>query len=135
MEALAKVGSIMGSGGMIVMDENICMVEVARYFTNFLVEESCGQCAPCRESLIRMLEILTRITKGEGRETILTLLQELGRFITDYALCGLGTSAANPVLSTIRYFRDGIRGPYRQKKCPAGVCKSLYNLEIKRRGM
>jgi NADH:ubiquinone oxidoreductase subunit F (NADH-binding)/(2Fe-2S) ferredoxin/NAD-dependent dihydropyrimidine dehydrogenase PreA subunit len=129
-ESLAEVGSIMGSGGMIVMDENICMVEVARYFTNFLVEESCGQCAPCRESLIRMLEILNRITKGEGREEDIALLQELGKFITDYALCGLGTSAANPVLSTIRYFREEYETHIRQKKCEAGVCKTLYSLEI-----
>lgn len=128
--SLADVGSIMGSGGMIVMDENICMVEVARYFTNFLVEESCGQCAPCRESLIRMLEILNRITRGEGQEADIDLLKELGKFITGYALCGLGTSAANPVLSTIRYFQEEYKVHIRQKKCPAGVCKTLYSLEI-----
>ncbi|MFA5903540.1 MAG: NADH-ubiquinone oxidoreductase-F iron-sulfur binding region domain-containing protein [Desulfobacula sp.] len=128
--SLAEVGSIMGSGGMIVMDEDTCMVEVARYFTHFLVDESCGQCAPCREGLIRSLEILTRITQGEGREGDIELLEELGKFMTDFSLCGLGTSAANPVLSTIRYFREEYEVHIRNKKCPAGVCKTLFNYSI-----
>jgi NADH:ubiquinone oxidoreductase subunit F (NADH-binding)/Pyruvate/2-oxoacid:ferredoxin oxidoreductase delta subunit len=128
--SLAEVGSIMGSGGMIVMDEDTCMVEVARYFTHFLVDESCGQCTPCREGLIRSLEILTRITKGEGREGDIELLEELGKFMTDFSLCGLGTSAGNPVLSTIRYFREEYEVHIRNKKCPAGVCKSLFNYSI-----
>lgn len=128
--SLAEVGSIMGSGGMIVMDEDTCMVEVARYFTHFLVDESCGQCTPCREGLIRMLEILTRITKGEGREGDIETLEDLGRFMTDFSLCGLGTSAANPVLSTIKYFREEYEVHIRNKKCPAGVCKALFNYSI-----
>ncbi len=127
---LAEVGSIMGSGGMIVMDEDTCMVEVARYFVNFLVEESCGQCTPCREGLTRMKEILVRITQGEGREGDVELLEEIGKFTNNFSLCGLGTSAANPVLSTIRYFRDEYDAHIRDKKCPAGVCKKLFYYEI-----
>jgi ferredoxin len=127
---LAEVGSIMGSGGMIVMDEDTCMVEVARYFVNFLFEESCGQCTPCREGLIRMKEILTRITQGEGREGDVELLVEIGNFTNNFSLCGLGTSAANPVLSTIRYFREEYDAHIRDKKCPAGVCKPLFHYDI-----
>jgi NADH-quinone oxidoreductase subunit F len=127
---LAEVGSIMGSGGMIVMDEDTCMVEVARYFVNFLYEESCGQCTPCREGLIRMKEILTRITQGEGREGDVELLEEIGNFTNNFSLCGLGTSAANPVLSTIRYFRAEYDAHIRDKKCPAGVCKPLFHYDI-----
>ena len=129
-ESLSEVGSIMGSGGMIVMDENICMIEVARYFTHFLVEESCGQCAPCREGLIRMLEILTRITQGEGRSEDIGMMEELGRFMTEFSLCGLGTSAANPVLSTLHYFREEYEVHITHHKCPAGVCMPLYDLRI-----
>jgi NADH:ubiquinone oxidoreductase subunit F (NADH-binding) len=127
---LAEIGSMMGSGGMIVMDENTCMVEVSRYFINFLVEESCGQCTPCREGLTRMREILSRITQGEGREGDVALLEEIGQFTNSFSLCGLGTSAANPVLSTIRYFREEYEAHIRDKKCPAGVCKPLYYYEI-----
>jgi NADH:ubiquinone oxidoreductase subunit F (NADH-binding)/Pyruvate/2-oxoacid:ferredoxin oxidoreductase delta subunit len=127
---LAEVGSMMGSGGMIVMDEDTCMVEVSRYFINFLVEESCGQCSPCREGLTRMLEILTRITHGEGREGDIELLQEIGTFTNNFSLCGLGTSAANPVLSTIRWFPEEYEAHIRDKKCPSGVCKKLYHYEI-----
>jgi len=127
---LAEIGSMMGSGGMIVMDENTCMVEISRYFINFLVEESCGQCTPCREGLTRMREILTRITQGEGREGDIELLEEIGQFTNSFSLCGLGTSAANPVLSTIRYFREEYDAHIRNKKCPAGVCKPLYYYEI-----
>ncbi len=127
---LAEVGSMMGSGGMIVMDEDTCMVEVSRYFINFLVEESCGQCSPCREGLTRMLEILTRITQGEGREGDIQLLQEIGTFTNSFSLCGLGTSAANPVLSTIRWFPEEYEAHIREKKCPSGVCKKLFHYEI-----
>ncbi|MGE5257647.1 MAG: NADH-ubiquinone oxidoreductase-F iron-sulfur binding region domain-containing protein [Hyphomicrobiales bacterium] len=127
---LAEIGSMMGSGGMIVMDENTCMVEVSRYFINFLVEESCGQCTPCREGLTRMREILTRITQGNGREGDIELLQEIGTFTNSFSLCGLGTSAANPVMSTIKYFREEYDAHIRDKKCPAGVCKPLYYYEI-----
>jgi NADH:ubiquinone oxidoreductase subunit F (NADH-binding)/(2Fe-2S) ferredoxin len=127
---LAEIGSMMGSGGMIVMDENTCMVEVSRYFINFLVEESCGQCTPCREGLTRMREILSRITQGEGREGDIEQLEEIGQFTNNFSLCGLGTSAANPVLSTIKYFREEYEAHIRSKKCPAGVCKPLYYYEI-----
>lgn len=127
---LAEIGSMMGSGGMIVMDENTCMVEVSRYFINFLVEESCGQCTPCREGLTRMREILTRITEGQGREGDIELLEEIGTYTNSFSLCGLGTSSANPVLSTIRYFREEYDSHIRDKKCPAGVCKNLFYYEI-----
>ncbi|CAO0821574.1 Bifurcating (FeFe) hydrogenase beta subunit [Desulfarculales bacterium] len=127
---LAEVGSMIGSGGMIVMDEDTCMVEVARYFINFLVEESCGQCTPCREGLIRMLEILTRITKGQGREGDIEDLQEIGEFTNNFSLCGLGTSAANPVFSTIKYFREEYEAHIYDKKCLSGVCRPLFHYEI-----
>ncbi len=115
---LAEIGSMMGSGGMIVMDENTCMVEVSRYFINFLVEESCGQCTPCREGLTRMREILSRITQGEGREGDIEQLEEIGTFTNNFSLCGLGTSAANPVLSTISYFREEYEAHIRGQKMP-----------------
>jgi NADH-quinone oxidoreductase subunit F len=127
---LAEIGSMMGSGGMIVMDENTCMVEISRYFINFLVEESCGQCTPCREGLTRMRETLSRITEGEGREGDIEMLEEIGQFTNSFSLCGLGTSAANPVLSTIKYFREEYEAHIRDRKCPAGVCKPLYYYEI-----
>jgi NADH-quinone oxidoreductase subunit F len=127
---LAEIGTMMGSGGMIVMDENTCMVEVSRYFVNFLVEESCGQCTPCREGLTRMLEILTRLTAGKGQPGDIELLQEIGTFTNSFSLCGLGTSSANPVLSTIRYFREEYESHLQDKKCPAGVCKALFHYEI-----
>jgi NADH:ubiquinone oxidoreductase subunit F (NADH-binding)/(2Fe-2S) ferredoxin/Pyruvate/2-oxoacid:ferredoxin oxidoreductase delta subunit len=127
---LAKVGSIMGSGGMIVMDQDTCMVDVARYFLDFLKEESCGQCNPCREGIKRMLEVLNRICRGEGREGDIELLQELGGMVKNFSLCGLGTSAPNPVLTTIKYFRDEYEAHIRDKKCPAGICKPLFHYEI-----
>jgi NADH-quinone oxidoreductase subunit F len=127
---LAEIGSMMGSGGMIVMDENTCMVEVSRYFISFLVGESCGQCAPCREGLTRMKQILTRITQGEGRDGDVELLEEIGTFTNSFSLCGLGTSSANPVLSTIKYFREEYDAHIQDKKCPAGVCKPLFYYEI-----
>ena len=129
-QQLASVGSIMGSGGMIVMDENTCMVDVARYFLDFLKDESCGQCNPCREGIKQSLDILTAICEGEGKEGDIELLEELGVMIERFSLCGLGTSAPNPVLTTIKYFRDEYESHIRDKKCPAGVCKNLFIYDI-----
>ena len=129
-DELTKVGSIMGSGGMIVMDQDTCMVDVARYFLDFLKEESCGQCNPCREGITAMLDILTDICKGNGKEGDIELLEELGMMIQKFSLCGLGTSAPNPVLTTILYFRDEYEAHIRDKKCPSGVCKPLFHYEI-----
>jgi NADH-quinone oxidoreductase subunit F len=129
-DELTQVGSIMGSGGMIVMDQDTCMVDLARYFVDFLKDESCGQCNPCREGLKQMLEILTRICKGEGRAGDIELLEELGSMIQKFSLCGLGTSAPNPVLTTILYFREEYEAHIRDHKCPAGVCKPLFHYEI-----
>ena len=129
-DSLTEVGSMMGSGGIIVMDEDTCMVDVAKYFINFLAEESCGKCTPCRDGLPRMLDLLTDITEGRGGEEHVALLEELCDMLTWGALCGLGTSAANPVLSTIKYFRDEYDAHIRDRKCPAGVCKELITYEI-----
>ncbi|SPD72060.1 NADH dehydrogenase (Quinone) [uncultured Desulfobacterium sp.] len=129
-DELLKLGSIMGSGGMIVMDQDTCMVDVARYFIEFLKEESCGQCNPCREGIKQMLEILTDICQGHGKEGDIELLEELGGMIQKFALCGLGTSAPNPVLTTILYFREEYEAHIRDKKCPAGVCKNLFHYDI-----
>ncbi|MDD3719655.1 MAG: NADH-ubiquinone oxidoreductase-F iron-sulfur binding region domain-containing protein [Actinomycetota bacterium] len=129
-DSLTEAGSMMGSGGIIVMDEETCMVDVAKYFINFLVEESCGKCTPCRDGLPRMLDLLTDITEGRGGEEHVAMLEELCDLLTWGALCGLGTSAANPVLSTIKYFRDEYDAHIRDKKCPAGVCKALITYSI-----
>jgi NADH-quinone oxidoreductase subunit F len=129
-DELAKVGSMMGSGGMIVMDQDTCMVDLARYFLDFLNEESCGQCNPCREGIKRMLEVLTDICEGRGKPGDIELLEELGLMVRRFSLCGLGTSAPNPVLTTILYFRDEYQAHIEDKKCPAGVCKSLFHYEI-----
>jgi NADH:ubiquinone oxidoreductase subunit F (NADH-binding)/Pyruvate/2-oxoacid:ferredoxin oxidoreductase delta subunit/(2Fe-2S) ferredoxin len=129
-DKLSEVGSIMGSGGMIVMDQDTCMVDVARYFVDFLVDESCGQCNPCREGLKQMLEILTRICSGEGKSGDIELLEEIGSMMQKFALCGLGTSAPNPVLTTLLYFRNEYENHINDKKCPAGVCKKLFFYEI-----
>jgi NADH:ubiquinone oxidoreductase subunit F (NADH-binding)/(2Fe-2S) ferredoxin len=129
-QKLAEVGSIMGSGGMIVMDQDTCMVDVARYFLDFLNEESCGQCNPCREGIKQMLNILTQICAGEGKEGDIELLEELGDMVQKFSLCGLGTSAPNPVVTTIHYFRDEYESHIRDKKCRAGVCKALFHYEI-----
>ncbi|HCJ67670.1 MAG TPA: NADH-quinone oxidoreductase subunit F [Elusimicrobia bacterium] len=129
-EQLNAAGSMMGSGGMIVMDEDTCMVDVAKYFLNFLKEESCGKCLPCREGIKRMLEIVTDISEGRGKEDTLDLLEELSAVVTDTSLCGLGKTAANPVLSTLRYFRDEYENHIKEKKCPAGVCVPLLRYEI-----
>ena len=129
-DKLAEVGSMMGSGGMIVMDESTCCVDIARYFTKFLTEESCGKCVPCREGLDRMLDILTDISEGRGTEEDIDLLEELGSVIKDAALCGLGATAPNPVLSTIRHFRDEYLAHVVEKRCPAGVCKALITFAV-----
>jgi NADH:ubiquinone oxidoreductase subunit F (NADH-binding)/Pyruvate/2-oxoacid:ferredoxin oxidoreductase delta subunit len=129
-QKLNEVGSIMGSGGMIVMDQDTCMVDVARYFLDFLKEESCGQCNPCREGIKQMLAILTRICEGNGAKSDIELLEELGSMVQKFSLCGLGTSAPNPVLTTILYFRDEYEAHIIDKKCPAGVCKPLFHYEI-----
>ncbi len=129
-DELSKVGSMMGSGGMIVMDQDTCMVDVARYFLDFLKEESCGQCNPCREGIKRMLEILTAICEGHGQESDIELLEELGDMVGKASLCGLGTSAPNPVKTTINYFRDEYESHIVDKKCSAGVCKNLFFYEI-----
>ncbi len=129
-EQLTNAGSMMGSGGMIVMDEDTCMVDLARYFTNFLQEESCGKCTPCREGLLRMGEILTDITEGRGRMEDLSLIEDLSGVLKDASLCGLGTTAANPVISTMKYFRDEYVAHIRDHKCPAGVCRELITYGI-----
>jgi NADH-quinone oxidoreductase subunit F len=125
-ESLAELGTIVGSGGLIIMDEDTCMVDLAKFFLEFVQEESCGKCAPCRIGTKRMLEILDRITHGHGREGDVELLIELGEQIKASALCGLGQTAPNPVLSTIRYFRHEYDAHIRDKKCPASVCASLF---------
>ena len=129
-DELAKVGSIMGSGGMIVMDQDTCMVDVARYFVDFLKDESCGQCNPCREGLKQMLTVLTNICQGRGKDGDIEMLEELGMMMQKFSLCGLGTSAPNPVLTNILYFRDEYEAHIHDKKCPAGVCKPLFHYEI-----
>jgi NADH-quinone oxidoreductase subunit F len=129
-DELTRLGSMMGSGGMIVMDEDDCMVNVARYFVEFLKDESCGKCTPCREGLSQMLEILTRITRGEGLERDMGTLQALGALLEGTCLCALGKTAANPVVSTIRYFPDEYDAHIRERRCPAKACRGLYGLAI-----
>jgi NADH:ubiquinone oxidoreductase subunit F (NADH-binding)/(2Fe-2S) ferredoxin/NAD-dependent dihydropyrimidine dehydrogenase PreA subunit len=129
-DSLTKAGSMMGSGGMVVGDEDTCMVDMAKYFISFLVTESCGKCVPCREGLKRMKEILERISVGEGKEDDIETLEELGFILENGALCGLGISAANPVLTAIKYFRDEYEAHIKDKKCPAGVCKELIEYGI-----
>lgn len=129
-DSLISVGAMMGSGGLVVMDEDTCMVDVAKFFLNFTQSESCGKCTPCREGTKRMLEILTRITEGQGREGDIELLEELAGNIKETALCGLGQTAPNPVLSTLKYFRDEYEAHIKEKRCPAGVCEKLSNYFI-----
>ncbi|MFC2072247.1 NADH-ubiquinone oxidoreductase-F iron-sulfur binding region domain-containing protein [Chloroflexota bacterium] len=129
-DELTKAGSMMGSGGMIVMDEDICMVDVARYFINFLTGESCGKCVPCREGLRQMLNILNNICTGKGKEGDIELLEEIPETMTDASLCALGTTAPNPVLSTIKYFRDEYEAHIKEQRCPSGVCKELISYYI-----
>ena len=129
-DSLIEVGAMMGSGGMVVMDNSTCMVDVARFFLNFTQSESCGKCTPCREGTKRMLEILNRICDGEGREGDIQLLEELGHHIKDTALCQLGKSAPNPVLSTLEYFRHEYEAHIYDEKCPAGVCSDLVSAYV-----
>ncbi len=127
---LTSIGSMMGSGGMIVMDDTTCMVDIAKFFLEFTVDESCGKCTPCRVGTKRMLEILTKITEGNATMEDLDKLEELCYYIKDNALCGLGQTAPNPVLSTLRYFRDEYEAHIKEKRCPAGVCKALLSYYI-----
>jgi len=129
-DELTKVGSMMGSGGMIVMDEDNCMVDIARYFLTFLEEESCGKCVPCREGIKRMRQVLNDITEGKGRESDIELLGEISVHLKESSLCQLGSSAPNPVLTTIQYFRSEYESHIKNKKCPAGVCKALIRFSI-----
>lgn len=129
-ECLEAIGSIMGSGGMVIMDEDDCMVDIARFFMDFTVEESCGKCTPCRIGNKRILEILERITEGNGKKSDIALLEELSIVIRDTSLCGLGQAATNPVLSTLKYFRDEYVAHIKDKRCHAGVCKSLLMYKI-----
>ena len=129
-ESLAKAGSIMGSGGMIVMDESTCMVDIARYFLNFTQEESCGKCAPCRIGTRQMVQILTRITEGKGEEGDIKKLEELAKTVKEGSLCGLGQTAPNPVLTTLRVFREEYEAHIRDKSCPALACKNLIAFYI-----
>ena len=129
-EHLAEIGSIMGSGGLIVMDEDNCMVDIAKFFLKFTVDESCGKCTPCRIGTRRMLEILDRITEGKGTLEDIDKLEELAYYIKENALCGLGQTAPNPVLTTIKYFRDEYEAHIKEKKCPAGECSDLIEYSI-----
>jgi NADH-quinone oxidoreductase subunit F len=129
-DALTELGSMMGSGGMIVMDERNCMVDVAKYFLSFLEGESCGKCTPCREGVLQMRKILDRICEGKGVLEDIDTLEWMGQAIADGSLCALGGSAPNPVLTTIRFFRDEYEAHIKDKRCPAGVCKALITYSI-----
>jgi len=129
-ESIAKVGAIMGSGGMIVMNERTCMVDMARFFMDFIQDESCGKCTPCREGTKRMLEILEKITRGKGEPGDIEALEKLCAFVSDAALCGLGKTGPNPVLSTLRYFRDEYNAHIHEKRCPAKRCPELLKFEV-----
>jgi NADP-reducing hydrogenase subunit HndC len=129
-DSLTKIGSMMGSGGFVVMDEDNCMVDIAKFFLGFTVNESCGKCPPCRVGTKRMLELLNRITDGKGEFGDIEKLENMAASIKATALCGLGQSAPNPVLSTIHYFRDEYEAHINEKRCPAGVCKSLQRVFI-----
>jgi len=129
-DELTKAGSMMGSGGMIVMDEDTCMVDIARYFVDFLTQESCGKCVPCREGLRQVLKILNNICTGKGTEGDIELLEEVSEVMMDASLCALGTTAPNPVLSTIKYFRDEYQAHIKEKRCPAKVCRELTSYYI-----
>ncbi len=130
-EGLASIGSMMGSGGMVVLDETDCMVNISKFFLEFTESESCGKCVPCRLGTKRLLEILTRITDGDGKEGDIELLQDLAEDVRDSSLCGLGMSAPNPVLSTIKFFRHEYEAHIKQKKCPAKVCNKLLTFFIR----
>jgi NADH:ubiquinone oxidoreductase subunit F (NADH-binding)/NAD-dependent dihydropyrimidine dehydrogenase PreA subunit len=129
-DSLTRAGSMMGSGGMIVMDDRDCVVDISRYFLRFLEEESCGKCLPCRLGLKSMLEFLDRFAKGEGTVADIDELESLAEAVKDGSLCALGGSAPNPILTTIRYFRDEYLAHIIDKKCPAGVCKDLITYRI-----
>lgn len=129
-DSLTQIGSMMGSGGMIVLDEDDCMVNIAKFYLEFTVEESCGKCTPCRVGNKRLLEILTKITEGKGTPEDLDTLEELGKIIKDTSLCGLGQTAPNPVLSTLKYFRDEYEAHVIDGKCTAGVCESLLSYQV-----
>ncbi len=129
-DSLASAGAMMGSGGLVVMDDKACMIEVARFFMNFTQKESCGKCVPCREGTKRMLEIMEKIVDGRGSMEDIELLEDLSETVTVGSLCGLGKTAANPILTTLRYFRDEYISHVRDKKCPAGVCKKLMTYVI-----
>jgi NADH-quinone oxidoreductase subunit F len=129
-ESLTEAGSMMGSGGMIVMDENNCMVDIAKYFTNFLKDESCGKCTPCREGLTQLYAVLEDITAGKGQPEDLGFLEDLAWTISNGSLCQLGATASNPVLSTLQFFREEYEAHIKDKRCPAGVCKSLIRYWI-----
>ena len=129
-ENLAKIGSIVGSGGMIVMDEDTCMVDIAKFFLEFTVDESCGKCTPCRVGTRRLLELLEKVTNGNGTLEDLDKMEELCYYIKENSLCGLGQTAPNPVLSTLKFFRDEYVAHVVDKKCPAGVCKNLFQFTI-----
>jgi NADH-quinone oxidoreductase subunit F len=129
-DELTKLGAMMGSGGMIVTDEDTCMVDFAKYFIHFLSEESCGKCVPCREGLNHMLDVLSRITEGEGQAADIQLMEDLAGMLKEASLCALGQTAANPVLTTLRYFRHEYDAHIYEKRCPAGVCKALIAFYI-----
>jgi len=129
-ESLQSAGSILGSGGMIVLDEDVCMVDIAKYFINFTQEESCGKCSPCRIGTEKLLNVLEKIVGGQGEEGDLGLLEELGDLVKNGSLCGLGQTAPNPVLTTIKYFRDEYLAHIVDKRCPAKVCKALIEYYI-----
>lgn len=129
-DTLTQVGSMMGSGGMIVMDDRNCIVDIAKYFIDFLLEESCGKCHPCREGMIQMSHLLKKVTRGEGGLKILDQIERLAEVMKAASLCGLGQSAPNPVMSTLMYFRDEYKAHLEDKKCPAGVCKDLITYSV-----
>ena len=129
-DSLKKVGAMIGSGGLVVMNDKSCMVEVARFFMNFTQNESCGKCVPCREGTKRMLELLTDITEGRGTMEHIELLEKLADTISATALCGLGKTAASPVVSTLKYFRDEYEAHIFEKRCPTGNCARLKRIVI-----
>jgi NADH-quinone oxidoreductase subunit F/NAD(P)H dehydrogenase (quinone)/NADP-reducing hydrogenase subunit HndC len=129
-ESIAKVGAIMGSGGMIVMNDQTCMVDMARFFMDFIQDESCGKCTPCREGTRRMLEVLEKITHGRGEPADIEMLEELSDMIKNSALCGLGQTGPNPVLSTLQYFRNEYEAHIYEKRCPAKRCAALVKFEV-----
>lgn len=129
-DTLTEIGSMMGSGGMIVIDEDNCMVDIAKFYLDFIVDESCGKCTPCRIGTKKILELLNKITEGEGTNDDLNNIKELCEVIKETALCGLGDSALNPVLSTMKFFMDEYKSHIEDKHCRAGVCKQLLSYEI-----